>query len=79
MISVNLLKGSVLVGKVSMFLAVGWDSPLIPRAPKVRVKGKQSTSGGGNKVTSREETFLVRMGIQDVYFWEIIRLGTVLY
>ena len=79
MISVNLLKGLVLVGKVSMFLAVGRDSPPIPRAPKVRMKGKQSTSGGGNKATSREETFLVRMGIQGVYFWEIILLDTVLY
>ena len=79
MISVNLLKGLVLVGKVSKFLAVGWDSPPIPRVPKVRVKGEQSTPVGSNKATSREETFLVRMGIQSVYFWEIILLDTVLY
>ena len=70
MISVNLLKGIFLVGKVINILAVGWDSPppLIPRVPKVRMKGEQSTHGGGNKATSRKETFLVRMGIQGVYF-----------
>ena len=79
MINVNLLKGIFLMGKVSKFLAVGWYSPPISRVRKVRVKGEQSTPGGGNKTKSREETFLVRMGIQSVYFWEIILLDSALY
>ena len=40
MINVNLLKGIFLMGKVSKFLALGWDSPPISRVRKVRVKGE---------------------------------------
>ena len=46
---------------MSQYLAIWWDSPPIPRfSHKVWGKWGQSTSGGGNKATSKEGVFLVR-------------------
>ena len=72
----NLLRGIFLMGEMSNFLAVGYDFPPYPGFP-IKVQGKkgQSTTRGCNNFL----TFLVRMEITGVWFWNIILLDTVLY
>ena len=64
---VNLLKLIFLVGKVSKFLAVGWDYSSISKVfYKGLGGGKQTIPDGGNKATSKERTLLVTKEIQEV-------------
>ena len=71
----NLLRGILLMGEMSKFLAVGQDFyPSTGFPIKVQGKGEQSTPGGWNNFL----TFLVRREMPSKWFWQIILLDTVL-